>query len=207
MTKQFDVFASDVRSFPVEVYAEQCWQSDLADEIPGLSGDTMLETRLGMRPVRQIMPGNEVKTMSGRWRVVVEREVRPANPYLSPVVVLSDHLFGVERPVRVSRNASVLLCDPILELYFDSNAVLAKAADLAACGRALVVDSREPTHHLCLDRPDVIAIGRTGIELCGELMVSDFDPFEDRSCDQIGMGSLPMILSEQETRMVVKLIG
>lgn len=136
-------------------------------DLPGLSGDAMVMTTEGPRPVSSLRPGQVVVTATGSRRPLrwIERRSRLCLGRHAPVLLRAPY-FGLSQDIWVTPETCVVRSGAVVEYLFGEEQVLMRAGDLLASPGAQR-DRRQPVrsmHHLMFDDHACVLIGRCGIE-------------------------------------------
>lgn len=138
-----------------------------ATDLPGIESGALVATTQGPRPVDALRPGDEVVDDDGeahplRW---IEPRPRLCLGRTAPICLRAPY-FGLIRDLVVTPQTRLLQKGPIVDYLCGTEAVLAKAADMAT-GRAVLRDRSKPMrifYHMMLDDPACIRVENSPIE-------------------------------------------
>lgn len=138
-----------------------------ATDLPGIEGGALVDTAQGPRPVDTLRAGDRVLDADGRAQPLRWIEARPrlCLGRTAPIRLRAPY-FGLARDLVVTPQTRLLQRGPTVDYLCGTEAVLARAADMAT-GRAVHRDRSQPMrifHHLMLDDPGCILVERCPIE-------------------------------------------
>lgn len=119
---------------------------------------TLIETPYGPCPIEDLVVGDLVNTADRGAQTIRWAGARPAigAGVFAPVEIPAG-LLGATRPLRVSQQHRLLVCDAMAELLFGRSEVFVTARHLAEQGLARLLKRRPVCyHHLLLDHHAVI---------------------------------------------------
>jgi len=155
--------------------------------IPCFVAGSQVMTSEGLRPVEDILPGDQVLTMDRGFRTVTwtGRKTVKATGRFAPVVIRKGTL-GAKRDLWLSPQHRVLLTGWEAEVYFGREEVLVPAIALGNCATIVRRNCVDVTYvHLMFDRHQVIYSERLATEsfLPGPQIVNLFDqPVAEEIC-------------------------
>lgn len=149
-----------------------------APDLPGLAGDTRVETPTGPRVVADLRPGDPVLTADGTARPVQWIDARPRLSLgrLSPVRLKAPY-FGLGADLVVTPQTRVQRSGPTVEYIFGHDVVLVRVQDLIAApiARRDRITPVRVFYHLMLDDPACLMIDRCAVETAalGDVVAAD----------------------------------
>lgn len=172
----------------------------LATDMPGVEHGALIETVDGPRLIETLRPGDELLDGNGtahplRW---IEARPRLCMGRTAPIRLRAPY-FGLHRDLVVTPQTRLLQTGPVVDYLCGTDAVLAKAADLAT-GRAVVRDRSNPMrtfYHLMLDDPTCIRVENCAMETAhlGDVMALGARHISQAACPVLAdtTPSLPLL--------------
>lgn len=138
-----------------------------ADPLPGLGGDTRVDTPSGPMAIRDLRQGMEVLTAEGvaetiRWIGASEHMARGA---AAPILLRAPY-FGLTEDILVSRSQRLLLQGSDVEYLFGAEQVLARVEDIRRTHSAKIslATPTITTYHVLLDDHACLRAGRCTLD-------------------------------------------
>lgn len=135
--------------------------------LPGIAGDTRVQTPTGPMRVADLHPGMRILSRSGedqiiRWIGQTDQMARGAS---APIRLRAPY-FGLSEDITVSRNQRLLLTGSEVEYLFGEEQVLARVEDIRRASAAQICLERPmiTTYHLLLDDHDCLLAGRCALD-------------------------------------------
>lgn len=136
-------------------------------ELPGIAGDTRVQTPTGPMRVADLHPGMRILSRKGedqtiRWIGQTDQLARGAS---APIRLRAPY-FGLSGDITVTRNQRLLLTGSEVEYLFGEEQVLARVEDIRRASAAQICLERPmiTAYHVLLDDHDCLLAGRCALD-------------------------------------------